>query len=93
MSTAIPATIRLSLTDEVRNALRIAKKHYPALSDPEILKLGLSKIVTEDRGYSEFATEREEIRRGASFSLGEEYLSNPAEDVYIPSMGKKVHFR
>jgi hypothetical protein len=87
-----PTTIRLSITSDVRKTLDIAKKRYPALSDPEILKLGLSKIVTD---YTEAATLREdrhEVRLGASAALGDTYLEDGEEDIYSASMGRKVHF-
>lgn len=92
MNNTTPSTIRLSITSDVRKALNLAKRRYPTLSDPEILKLGLSKIVTE---YDEVATsgkEREEIRRGAATSVGRDYLVDDEENIYTPEMGKKVHF-
>ena len=92
MNNVTPSTIRLSITSEVRKALSVAKSRYPTLSDPEILKLGLSKIVTE---YDEGATsekERDEIRRGATSSIGRDYLEDDEEDEYSAEMGKRVHF-
>ena len=82
-----PTTIRLSITKEVSAALRIAKKQYPTLSDPEILKLGLSKIVTDGSPHS--LTERNEMRRGAAYAVGNDYLSDPKEDLYPPRAVKK----
>jgi len=74
--------------------LRTAKKQYPTLSDPEILKLGLSKIVTEAQPHtaSRNEAERDEVRRGAAHAVGEDYLRDREEDVYTPKMGKRVHF-
>ena len=83
-ATAAPIAIRLSVTPEIRHALQRAKIIYPTLSDPEILKLGLSKIVTND--------ERAEIRRGAAYAVGYDYLRDPAEDIYTKKMGRKVDF-
>jgi hypothetical protein len=85
------SVIRLSVTDEVSRALHKAKKRYPALSDPEILKLGLSKIVTEVE-LTPWEQERDEIRRSASYAVGFDYLNTPEEDEYTPTMGTKVHF-
>jgi hypothetical protein len=92
MSKTIPAAIRLSLNNEVRSALNIAKKRYPTLSDPEILKLGLSKIVTEYNNDNSFENERNEIRRGAAYAMGRDYLEDEEEDIYSANMGKKVNF-
>jgi hypothetical protein len=86
-----PTAIRLSMTTEVLASLRIAKRRYPALSDPEILKLGLSKIVAE-RSADLDELERESIRAGAARSFGEEYLTDTAEDIYTDQSGKPVHF-
>jgi hypothetical protein len=79
------------MTNEMRQALETAKKRYPTLSDPEILKLGLSKIVTED-GNSSTRDIRDEIRRSAAHAVGEDYLQDPEEDVYTTTMGTRVHF-
>jgi hypothetical protein len=92
MSKSNPSAIRLSVTDDISRALSQAKKLYPTLSDPEILKLGLSKIVRENSGVSQAALERDEIRKFSAYSVGEDYLSDPAEDIYTSDMGKKVHF-
>ena len=92
MNKTIPTTIRLSITNDVRKALNVAKRRYPALSEPEILKLGLSKIVTEYEEINTEEKERDEVRRGAASSVGEDYLGEEAEDLYTPEMGKKVHF-
>ena len=83
--------IRLSITPGVAKALGRAKKMYPALSDPEILKLGLSKIATIDTKSAD-EREIEEIRRAAAYSVGYDYLSDPEEDIYTLGMGKKVDF-
>lgn len=92
MSNTIPTAIRLSVNDDVRHALTKAKRLYPTLSDPEILKLGLSKIVTEGHKGETISGELDEIRRLAAHSVGQDYLSDPAEDIYTSDMGKKVHF-
>lgn len=84
-----PTAIRLSVTSEVHKALSIAKKRYPTLSDPEILKLGLSKIVTEDADYGR---ERNEVRAIAASAVGRDYLEDQDEDIYSSTMGKEVHF-
>ena len=92
MSKTPPTTIRLSITAEVRQALNVAKKRYPAMSEPEILKLGLSQIAT---GYDELAAmkkERDEIRKTAVHALGADYLNDPAEDIYDDFKGKAVKF-
>lgn len=78
--------IRLTVNKEVRDALRIAKRRFPTLSDPEILKLGLSKIVYESRGMQE----ADEIMSIASSSVGYDYLNDPEEDVYSKLVVKKV---
>jgi hypothetical protein len=86
-----PAAIRLSITPEVRTALRRAKRLYPALSDPEILKLGLSKVATEESSVRR-ASEKREIMDMAAYSVGYDYLSDPEEDIYTEVMGKSVDF-
>lgn len=83
--------IRLSITPEVGKALQRAKRLYPALSDPEILKLGLSKLATEDKALTD-EEERAEIRKMAAYSVGYDYLSDPEEDIYTEAVGKKVDF-
>ncbi len=92
MNNTTPTVIRLSITDEVRSGLKLAKRRYPTLSDPEILKLGLAKIVTE---YDDPATTNEDIvdiRRGAANAVGDVYLSDSEEDIYTANMGKRVNF-
>jgi len=84
-----PTAIRLTMTHEVRRALAIAKRRYPTLSDPEILKLGLSKIITEDTIYEQ---ERDNVRLSAANAVGREYLVDQDEDIYGSTIGKKVHF-
>lgn len=91
MKTKSPPAIRISATTEVRKSLDKAKRLYPALSDPEIFKLGLSKIVTEDPDTT-YEKEREEIQRAAAYSVGYDYLSDPEEDIYTEDMGTKVDF-
>ncbi len=92
MSNTTPTVIRLSITNEVRSGLNLAKKRYPTLSDPEILKLGLAKIVTEYDDPRTINEDKTEIRHGAAHAVGEEYLSDPEEDIYTANIGKRVHF-
>lgn len=87
----VPA-IRLSITPEMRRALNVAKRRYPTLSDSEILKLGLAKILTESDEPVRTFREREEVRSGAAVAVGRDYLENPEEDVYTADMGKSVRF-
>ncbi len=92
MKTTTPkAAIRLSITPEVQRALSRAKQLYPTLSDPEILKLGLSNIVRE-KSDAEYTREQKEIMAAAAYSVGYEYLGDPEEDIYTLDMGEKVHF-
>ncbi|HUD07013.1 MAG TPA: hypothetical protein VMR34_03940 [Candidatus Saccharimonadales bacterium] len=86
MSKSTPAAIRLTRTPEVIRALTLAKKRYPTLSDPEILKVGLATLTTNTSADEEIA----EIRAMASYSVGEDYLNDPAEDIYHLGMGKKL---
>lgn len=81
-----PAAIRLTRTPEVAHALAIAKKRYPTLSDPEILKVGLAKLTTYE------AEDLAEIRAMNAMAFGEDYLNDPEEDIYHIGMGKKVNF-
>ena len=76
--------IRLSMTKDVENALEQAKKLYPTLSYPEILKLGLSKIVTNS------SHEAGEIRKMSAHAVGVDYLNDPDEDIYTENVGEKV---
>ena len=92
MNNTTPPIIRLTISNEVRNGLRIAKRRYPTLSDPEILKLGLAKLVTEYDDSAKADEDKSEIRRGAARALGDEYLSDPEEDVYNANIGKRVSF-
>ena len=80
------AAIRLTRTPEVVRALELAKKRYPTLSDPEILKVGLATLITKTSEEKEI----DEIRAMSSHSVGEDYLSDPAEDIYHLGMGKKI---
>ncbi len=91
MKTKSPTAIRVSITPEVGRALQRAKRLYPTLSDPEILKLGLAKIATGDEA-SKDEKERAEIQKMAAYSVGYDYLSDPEEDIYTEDMGEKVHF-
>lgn len=89
MKTTQPRAIRLSINKEVGRALSIAKRRYPTLSDAEILKLGLSKIVTED----EESDELKEIRLMTAQAFGYDYLADSSEDIYKLGKGKKVNFK
>jgi hypothetical protein len=80
------AAIRLTRTPEVVRALELAKKRYPTLSDPEILKVGLAMLTTKTSEEKEI----DEIRAMSSYGVGEDYLSDPAEDIYHLGMGKKI---
>jgi len=86
-----PRAIRISETEEVKKALRKAKAYYPTLSDAEIFKLGLSKIVTEEK-VDKDSKEKQEIMAMAAYAVGYDYLSDPEEDIYTEGMGKKVNF-
>ncbi len=94
MNKTNPTIIRLSVTSEIRKALNIAKLNYPTLSDPEIIKLGLSKISTEAirENFMTDEMDRQAIRRGAVYAIGEDYLQDTAEDSYSNNSGKKVYF-
>jgi hypothetical protein len=92
MNNTTPTVIRLSITNEVRNGLKLAKKRYPTLSDPEILKLGLAKIITEYDDPTTASEDKTEIRNGAARAVGNEYLSHAEEDLYTATIGKRVHF-
>ena len=92
MNNTTPAVIRLSITNEVRDGLKLAKRRYPTLSDPEILKLGLAKIVTEYDDPTTVNDDSSDIRRSAAQAVGSEYLSDVEEDIYTASMGKRVNF-
>lgn len=81
-----PAAIRLTRTPEVARALALAKKRYPTLSDPEILKVGLAKLTTEPDEEDSIA----EIRAMTAYGFGEDYLNDPEEDIYHLGMGKKL---
>lgn len=82
----LPAAIRLTRTPEVAKALALAKKRYPTLSDPEILKVGLAKLTTKPSEVESLA----DIRAMTAYSVGEDYLNDPAEDIYHLGMGKKL---
>ncbi|HJQ09042.1 MAG TPA: hypothetical protein VJ836_06190 [Candidatus Saccharimonadales bacterium] len=92
MRNTTPTVIRLSITNEIRNGLKLAKKRYPTLSDPEILKLGLAKIVTEYDDPKTVADDKTEIRLSAARAVGGDYLSDSEEDIYTANLGKRVHF-
>ena len=86
MSDNTATAIRLTRTPEVARALELAKKRYPTLSDPEILKVGLATLTTKTSEEEEI----DEIRAMSSYSVGVDYLSDPAEDIYHLGMGKKL---
>lgn len=89
MSKTTPAAIRLSRTPEVARALAVAKKRFPTLSDPEILKVGLAMLTADSSNDKDIT----EIRNLAAYSLNiDGYLSDPREDIYHLGMGKKVNF-
>ena len=69
-------------------ALKIARGQYPTLNDPELLKLALSRLAYEPANDAE---ELAEIRATTARALGEDYLNDPAEDIYELGMGKKVN--
>ncbi len=91
MKAKSPTAIRVSITPEVGRALEEAKRLYPTLSDPEILKLGLSKVV-QIKPKTKRSKEEQEIM-AAAYSVGYDYLSDPEEDIYTEDMGEKVHFK
>ena len=82
MSNTTQTVIRLSITNEVRDGLKLAKKRYPTLSDPEILKLGLAKIVTEYDDTRTASEDRVETRASSARAVGDDYLSDAEEDIY-----------
>jgi hypothetical protein len=84
----VKTAIRLTVNSEVESALRIAKRRYPTLSDAEILKLGLSKIVYEENKKAD--AEKKAIMLGASGSVGHDYLTDTDEDIYDASNGSLV---
>lgn len=89
MNRSTPPAIRLTRTPEVAQALSLAKKRYPTLSDPEILKVGLAKLTAKTSSEEDLA----EIRALATYSLNiDGYLEDPQEDIYHLGMGKKVNY-
>ena len=80
--------IRLTRTNEVERVLKVARGRYPALNDPEIFKLALSRLIREP---STIAGDIAELESAASYAVGLDYLSDPAEDIYREGMGKKVN--
>lgn len=86
-----PTAIRLTITPEVAHSLKKAKSRYPALSDAEILKVGLSLLATSSSRNAD--TSYEEIRKTAAYSLNiDGYLDDDAENVYQLGMGKPNNF-
>ncbi len=89
MNTTNPKAIRLTRTPEVARALALAKRRYPTLSDPEILKVGLAKLTANTTEDDDIAEVR--AMTAHSFSIGG-YLDDPEEDTYHLGMGKKVNY-
>jgi hypothetical protein len=85
MSKSTLPAIRLTRTPEVARALALAKKRYPTLSDPEILKVGLARLTADE------AQDLAELRAMNAMAFGEDYLNDPEEDIYHLGMGKKVN--
>lgn len=89
MRTKSPRAIRLAVNSDVDKALRIAKLQYPALSDAEILKIGLSKIVNESKIEYWDDDSLETIKNTTARSVGLDYLTNPEEDRASKELLKK----
>lgn len=83
------SAIRLTRTPEVERVLKVARKRYPALDDPEIFKLALGHLVYDS---SDKDRDTAELRSTASQAVGLDYLSDPEEDIYHLGTGKKVSF-
>lgn len=82
--------IRLTITPDVAKSLKKAKLRYPALSDPEIFKVGLSLLVATSNDSEDSP---KEIRGAAAYSLNiDGYLDDPAEEIYHLGMGKPNNF-
>lgn len=89
MKTTAQTAIRLSRTPEVATALALAKRRYPTLSDPEILKVGLASLTAHLTKDDVLAESR--AMTVHAFNI-DGYLDDPAEDIYHLGMGKKVNF-
>jgi hypothetical protein len=89
MKTSGPPAIRLTRTPEVAKSLALAKRRYPTLSDPEILKLALANLTVNTAEDDDLAEVR--AMTAHAFSIGG-YLDDPNEDIYHLGMGKKVSF-
>jgi len=89
MKASTPSAIRLTRTPEVARALALAKRRYPTLSDPEILKVGLANLTANTAEDDDLAETR--ATTAHSFSI-DGYLDDPNEDIYHLGMGKKVNF-
>jgi hypothetical protein len=76
-----PPAIRIAVSSEVKKALQQAKQMYPTLSDAEILKLGLAKMVTEDTARK-YDSQLSAIRCSTSQAVGYDYLGDSDEDIY-----------
>lgn len=88
MNNTTPA-IRLARTPEIERVLKVARKRYPTLNDPEIFKLALGYLVYDSgSGDGEIA----ELETTASQAVGLDYLSDPEEDIYHLGTGEKVSF-
>lgn len=82
--------IRLTITPEVSRSLARAKRHFPALSDPEILKVGLSRLAVAKFDNTE---DLASIQSQAAHALNiDGYIDNPREDVYRRGAGKPNNF-
>lgn len=92
MATKQSRAIRISVTTEIDDALRLVKKRYPTLSEPEIFKLSLAVLSNGKPTKTAFEKESDDIARMSSYSVGYDYLSDPEEDIYTEDMGKKVDF-
>ncbi len=82
--------IRLTITPEVSRSLARAKRQFPALSDPEILKVGLSRLAV---GKFEDTEDLASIQSRAAHALNiDGYIDDPSEDIYHKAMGKPNNF-
>lgn len=89
MKTTGPTAIRLTRTPEVAKSLALAKRRYPTLSDPEILKVALANLTVNKTEDDDLA----EIRAITAHALNiGGYLDDPNEDIYHLGMGKTVSF-
>jgi hypothetical protein len=90
MHMSTPNAIRLTITPDVARSLKKAKLRYPALSDPEIFKVGLSLLAASSNNAEDSP---KGIREAAAYSLNiDGYLDNPVEEIYHLGMGKPNNF-